>query len=603
MMVKAGNTFLKILLLICLWATLGTVFVVSNHLGNGIVSGKYFWFYLSMGGYAFISGLFIVKHIKSVRVSLNDCLILLFGIITLFISYRINHSEAITRHILLVLIILFYFYNKLILRAQPSNLYWMVTGLLLTGFIETYLGLRQLYGFDHSLHTQFKITGSFFNPGPYACYLSVILPVAFYYLLHDRICCKVRFRIRYRKIYIRWGVSVLTCIGAILVLPAAMSRTSWLAAMGGCGMVLIFYILKNKKVKAFYSIHKKRCVGLLSILAVLLVAGGMGMYYLKKNSADGRTLIWKNSMQTILHHPKGVGIGNFGGSYGDEQAAYFAAGKGSQQDEYIAGNPEYAFNEYLQICIEHGILPFVLFLAIIGYSLYTGIRRKKIAPTASLLALLIVCGMSYPFSVLPFLIILALVLAWIHSDEKGISIAPPLTAGFTLVSLLVVFLCLYNRYPTYQAYKKWYTYTLYRSSGPTEATNGYKEIYSLLADQLIFLFEYAQYLSKNEVYEESNRVLEKAMRISCDPMLYNIMGKNYQALHKYTEAEQCFLKSAHIVPNRIYPYYLMALLYTEAGETEKANAAAHIVLTKEPKVKSTAINEMREKMEQLINNH
>ena len=102
------------------------------------------------------------------------------------------------------------------------------------------------------------------------------------------------------------------------------------------------------------------------------------------------------------------------------------------------------------------------------------------------------------------------------------------------------------------------------------------------------------------MYEESNRVLEKASRISCDPMLHNVMGKNYQALQKYTEAEQCFQKSAHIVPNRIYPYYLMALLYTEAGETEKANAAARIVLTKEPKVNSTAIEEMREKMRKLL---
>lgn len=589
-------------LLVSFYAILGTVFVVSNHLGNGIVSGKYFWFYLSIGIYAVISALFIIKHNKSVRISLIDCLILSFGIITVFVSYRINHSEAITKHILLVLIILFYFYSRLTLRAKPSNLYWMTLGLLLTGFLESYWGMRQLYGFNHSLHNQFKITGSFFNPGPYACYLSVILPVAFYYLLHDWNCRKVRFRIRYWKVYLRWGVSALTCIGAILVLPATMSRASWLAGIGGCGMIILFYILKNKKVSIYYNTHKKRCIGLLSLLTVLLFAGCIGMYYLKKDSADGRTLIWKNSVQTILHHPAGVGIGNFSGSYGDEQAAYFAAGKGSQQEEYVAGNPEYAFNEYLQICIEQGIFPFILFMAIIGYSLYIGIRRKKVAPTASLLSLLIVCTMSYPFSVLPFLIALAFILAWIHSDEKRKSFIPTLTPGFALVGLLVLFLCLYNRYPTYQAYKKWYTLTLYGASTSSDAIKKYKEIYPLLADQLNFLFEYAQCASKNEMYEESNRILEKATRISCDPMLYNIMGKNHQALQKYAEAEQCFQKSANIVPNRIYPYYLMALMFVEAGDMEKAKAAAHIVLTKEPKVKSTAIDEMKEKMRKLVVN-
>ena len=77
-------------------------------------------------------------------------------------------------------------------------------------------------------------------------------------------------------------------------------------------------------------------------------------------------------------------------------------------------------------------------------------------------------------------------------------------------------------------------------------------------------------------------------------MLFNIMGKNYQAIKQYAEAEQCFIKASHIVPHRIYPYYLMVLMYRDTGETEKAKVAAQIVLTKEPKVQSTAVREMRE---------
>lgn len=598
MVTKTGNIFISTLSLVSFGAILGTVFIVNSRWGNGMVPEQYFWFYLSMGIYAITSSLTMAKQAPSVRFSINDGLILLFGILTVFISYRVNYSEVITKHILFVLILFFYFYSKLSLRIHPFIRYGMVLCLLLTGLIESYLGLRQLYGLDDSLHTRFTLTGSFFNPGPYACYLSVILPVAFYYLLRNWNCSQLRFRIRYMSIYVRWGVSALTCIGTILVLPATMSRASWLAGLGGCGMILFFYFLKNKKMNTYYAIHKKRCIGFLLLLTVLLISGSMGMYYLKKDSADGRMLIWKNAIQTILHHPAGVGIGNFSGSFGKEQAAYFAAGKGSQQEEYVAGNPEYAFNEYLHICIEQGILVFILFMTIMVYSLYTGIRRKKIAPTASLLSLLIVCVLSYPFSVLPFLIVLAFMLAWIHSDEKGISFTPALTAGSALVSLFVVVFCLSNRYPTYQAYKKWYT--LYGSTISPAVTDTYKEIYPLLADQLNFLFEYAQHLSKSGMYEESNQVVEKAVRISCDPMLYNVMGKNYQALRKYTEAEQCFRMAAHIVPHRIYPYYLMALLFVETGEMEKAKTAAQIVLTKEPKVKSTAINEMRVEMKKLM---
>jgi tetratricopeptide (TPR) repeat protein len=135
-----------------------------------------------------------------------------------------------------------------------------------------------------------------------------------------------------------------------------------------------------------------------------------------------------------------------------------------------------------------------------------------------------------------------------------------------------------------------------------QAVNEYRELYSFLSDQVRFLFEYAQCLSKSEQYEESNRVLGKAIRISCDPMLYNIMGKNYQAMKRFEEAEQSFTKSTHIVPNRIYPYYLMALMYIDAGDMEKAKTVAQIVLTKEPKVMSTAVREMREEMRKVLDN-
>jgi tetratricopeptide (TPR) repeat protein len=83
-------------------------------------------------------------------------------------------------------------------------------------------------------------------------------------------------------------------------------------------------------------------------------------------------------------------------------------------------------------------------------------------------------------------------------------------------------------------------------------------------------------------------------------MLYNVMGRNCQALKQYVEAEQCLLKAANIVPSRIYPWYLLANLYVEMGETAKAQETARIVLTKEPKVQSTAVREMREKMKEIV---
>jgi len=89
------------------------------------------------------------------------------------------------------------------------------------------------------------------------------------------------------------------------------------------------------------------------------------------------------------------------------------------------------------------------------------------------------------------------------------------------------------------------------------------------------------------------------MQISCDPMLYNIMGKNYQSMKAYPLAEACLTKSVQIVPNRLYPWYLLTRLYEEMGLHDKACETAAIVQTREPKVQSTAVREMREEVRKL----
>jgi tetratricopeptide (TPR) repeat protein len=132
-----------------------------------------------------------------------------------------------------------------------------------------------------------------------------------------------------------------------------------------------------------------------------------------------------------------------------------------------------------------------------------------------------------------------------------------------------------------------------------EAAEAYSEQYPYLQDEIRFLFEYAQSLSKSEQYAKSNEVLHRAIQISCDPMFYNVMGKNYQALKEYEPAEQSLKKAANLVPNRLYPHYLLAKLYHEMGEKDKMETEINIVLTKPPKVESMAVEEMRNELREL----
>lgn len=57
-----------------------------------------------------------------------------------------------------------------------------------------------------------------------------------------------------------------------------------------------------------------------------------------------------------------------------------------------------------------------------------------------------------------------------------------------------------------------------------------------------------------------------------------------------------------MLPERIYPYYLLTKLYADSAnyQPEKMKPAAYAVLEKEPKVHSTAINEMHDEVKKIL---
>ena len=144
---------------------------------------------------------------------------------------------------------------------------------------------------------------------------------------------------------------------------------------------------------------------------------------------------------------------------------------------------------------------------------------------------------------------------------------------------------------------------LYHLGNYTAANEAYYKLYPQLGERGTFLFEYGHSLHKSSRYDQSNLFLDQAVLYSTDPMILNIIGKNYQEMQYYERAETYYLASAHRLPGRIYPYYLLAKLYAEPGywNREKFEKMQRIVLTKEPKVYSTAIREMRSEVEKIGN--
>ena len=457
--------------------------------------------------------------------------------------------------------------------------------LVVLGGSEAILGLRQLYGFATSGHSMYALTGSFFNPGPYSGYLAMILPVCLYQWL---VCGRRGGRV------VSGGVMLLI----LCVLPAGMSRSAWLAAGVSCLCVYAWHMDWTDKFRLLWQQQRQRVVMVVvGGFCVLLLAGYL-LFVLKPDSARGRLFMWKITCRAIAEKPlTGYGIHNFAAAYGNAQETYFAAGDYEPWEERVAGSPEYAFNEYLQAAVELGIPLAVCLLVVVVLCLYRGVRKGRYGICGAILSLMIFSFSSYPLQLPVFIVTFGgLLVACLSGADRwqwlGLAVSVGIIGGFRLKNDLQV----------EQACREWMNARVLYSAGAYQsAEKEYGRLYPLLRDRASFLFEYGHGLHKQQQFSKSNRILKEALLRSCDPMILNVIGKNYQQMGDCLSAEDWFIRSTHRLPGRIYPYYLLAKLYAEPSfrQPDKFEKMKRMVLTKEPKVHSTAIRQMREEIKKI----
>ena len=471
----------------------------------------------------------------------------------------------------------------------PTIVTWV---LIILGGMEAVWGLRQIYGLAVSNHSLYALTGSFYNPGPYSGYLAMIFPLCLYEWLNLKEKTG-RTWAEQGKYYIALGVMLLI----LCVLPAGMSRSAWIAAAISGTWVYGMHASWGSKLKEFGRKYKKRLVLACIAGSVIIIVAGYALFQLKATSANGRLFMWKISSKAIAESPViGHGTGNFVSAYGRAQEDYFANGEYSETEELVAGSPEYAFNEYLQVAVEYGI-PFLLVVSlVIVFCLWKGSSEGRIGLCGGVISFLVFAFSSYPMQIPGFAVTFYFLLAACVIGRSKIIL-------LFFMSMMVLLGTYYWKNNQYDACKDWHRgKMLYNIGAYRSAKEDYGKLYPELANRGAFLFEYGYSLHKLKEYDNSTRILEEAMAHSNDPMILNIIGKNYQALGDYEKAEEYLIRSTHRLPGRIYPYYLLAKLYAEPQylQPEKLKYAAEIVLTKEPKVQSTAVREMREEVKKLL---
>ena len=462
--------------------------------------------------------------------------------------------------------------------------------LILFGGVEAIWGLRQLYGFSASGHFRYALTGSFFNPGPYAGYLAMVLPLCLHHFVRFR-----DWKWLITSLKIERAAAGVVGVLILCVLPATMSRSAWVAALIGCGWVMYMH-RDSRKWKLLWRRYKKRYVSWGIGIFLVLIVGGAGAFFLKPDSALGRLFLWKITCQAIANHPWGCDKG-FAFAYGEAQEAYFAKGDYAEWEERVAGSPEYAFNEYLELTLTQGPAICIMLIVITFACLWAGTQFRRYGVCGAIVTLLVFSFSSYPMHLPAFIVAYVCLLL---ACGIGDIIAKPVILSACLIIWTGGFHDKWQREK--DACRDWVNARmLYHAGAYAAANTAYDKLYPQLREKGAFLFAYGHSLHKAGFYNESNKYLDKALVYCADPMILNVIGKNYQALRCYNWAEELLLASVHRLPGRIYPYYLLAKLYAEPEflNREKFEEMKGIVLMKAPKIHSTAIEEMRREVEEI----
>lgn len=481
----------------------------------------------------------------------------------------------------------------------------LCAGIVLFAFYEAIVGAIQLIS-GSGRHHIFVLTGTFQNPGPYSAYLMIAGTLAIFHLQHTKCNLQTRFSRILSCVYnssfanhllrrlfedervnsfvkniLHFSFLILISL-PLLILPATWSR----AAFVGIG-VCALWIFKER-----YWRFRRYVWG-------ALVAVAVGFYFLKRGSADGRLLIWMASLTSWCHSVwLGVGVGGFRHACAEGVAEMWGATPDSGMF-HSAGVTDYAYNALVKILVEQGLTGALLWIVITVLAMWR-LYQRSVSLFVAMVALLVFSMFSYPFELLPYRIVAVTVFAWSESGEKlGLCLRMNKTVC-AFLCLMAIACSLFLRVEVTERIEQDKDARLFAGMRNSAFLPDYYELLPYETDNPQYLFDFAKTLREEKRYEDSNAILRQGTRVSADPMFYIIMGNNYRDEQLYSLAKMAYEKAYSIMPNRLYPMYLLMMMYADKGDDALADDMARRIRHSYVKIESNATKQMLEKADSIL---
>lgn len=557
-----------------LFLTAGTVLCIPNIFVNRFIVAPSLWVQagISIG----IIGYILLKK-GEIGIPPKGYIYLISAWAIYHIYYNWGNTEKITT--IAALIGAFFLLYAIWTDIKDKRAVFAIFTLI--GLVISLWGLAQFFGLLRSYNSSFAITGPFDNPAGISASLVVLLPFSLY-------CCSYS-----KKMY-----RVLSIIATCIIISVIVLTKARAAIIGTTAILLLFAIsiLKNKNIKLTL-VHYSAIL----VVSILLF---LGLFFIKKDSANGRLLIWKCSTQLMLQKPMlGHGGNGFNANYMNEQATYLASHPDSKYI-MLADNVREPFNEFIRWGVNYGIVGLSLILLLVTVPLWASRKHKSpelLYIRLSLLSIGICAFFSYPFSY-PFIklmtvALLAFLLAEVRTQRTTINNNLWTRVSLSLFSIALLSATAYQRYLE----REWHTIAHKSLRGETlQMLPQYESLHTHLRYSDLFLYNYAAELNVVGHYDESMQIANECNKLWADYDLHMLMADNCLMLQRYVDAETYLKQASAMCPVKFMPPYKIAELYIKTEQKEDALILAQQIVNKEVKVPSSTITSIKNKMQALL---
>lgn len=488
------------------------------------------------------------------------------------VSFDMANAIQIYWSGLFVILILTYFIVCITFEKDQSKVFpkdRIMNTVCLLGVLEILYSILQLVGLVPDNYRYSYFSGSLNNPAVFGMLLSFCIPISVYYATKT----EGRARVLWEFLSLLYGVFIVL----------SDSRTAILASV--CGIVVIL-IIEIESFQKLFSCKCSRYIGLISIVAFCVA-----MYYYKRNSADGRFLIWTVCMEMIKEKPWfGWGFDGYIAQYMNYQADYMNANPKSPFI-LLAGETQNPFNEFLHIAILYGVPCAAVFTGMIIFLVWfikSRVNAFKSILLSTVCVLIVWCFFSYPFNIsFVWLIILFVILCLVPNEIH--LYRPKIYVSMALV-LSTCSLYLLGASATHD-FRRLYVQESSIHWNYNQIVETYESMYSDYHEDFNFLYNYGALLHLHGDYSRSLKVFQQGTKYLSDYNMMLLMGDDYQKLERYEEAIACYKRAGEMIPSRYLPLYYQMKLYQESEDWNESHRIAHIILEKKNKIKKSKITQ------------